>query len=240
MMRNAKFTLVELLVVISIIAMLAAILMPALAKSREMSKRIVCVGNLKQMGTAMAMYSSDYDGYVLTHRVDSAAAGTVEYGHWWARDGMGGYLNYKGGKSFSYATVKWKGGVFDCPTNPNGLDIGQSGSGTINYGFNTNSLGLGMAVIGAGGTITPFLKAQNVSPDTLVAGDTGPVFNNANGSSYFGYGVWASYGLWGVNPLHSNGYNSLGFSGAVEYFKYLQLHTQKDQSIEPRITRERD
>ena len=79
-----------------------------------------------------------------------------------------------------------------------------------------------------------------VSSDTLIIEDTGPVSNNVNGCTYFGFGIWGSYGLWGVNPLHSTGYNALNISGNVEYFRYYQLHTQKDQSIEPRITIERD
>jgi prepilin-type N-terminal cleavage/methylation domain-containing protein/prepilin-type processing-associated H-X9-DG protein len=59
--RNRGFTLIELLVVIAIIAILAAILFPVFAQAREKARTISCLSNLKQMGTALLLYSQDYD-----------------------------------------------------------------------------------------------------------------------------------------------------------------------------------
>ncbi len=56
------FTLIELLVVIAIIAILSAILFPVFAQAREKARQSACLSNTKQIGTALVMYLSDYDG----------------------------------------------------------------------------------------------------------------------------------------------------------------------------------
>ncbi len=60
-MKRKGFTLVELLVVIAIIALLMGILMPALARVRQVAHRLVCGTNLSGIGKAMLIYANDYD-----------------------------------------------------------------------------------------------------------------------------------------------------------------------------------
>ena len=55
--QKSAFTLIELLIVIAVIAILAALLFPAFAHAREKARAATCVSNLKQLGQVMAMYT---------------------------------------------------------------------------------------------------------------------------------------------------------------------------------------
>ncbi len=79
------FTLIELLVVVAIIAILAAMLLPALNRAREQAKAASCQQNEKNLSMAMNMYSTDYGGYLTWHEHRSTTAGSRRYCNsvWW-------------------------------------------------------------------------------------------------------------------------------------------------------------
>ncbi len=58
---------------VAIIAILAAMLLPALRQARERARQTVCINNLKQVGLAMFMYANDWDGYLPRTYADSAS-----------------------------------------------------------------------------------------------------------------------------------------------------------------------
>jgi len=78
------FTLIELLVVIAIIAILASILFPVFARAREKARQASCLNNLKQIGVAVSMYATDYDGEMpwLQQYVLWGAIGTLGLPPW--------------------------------------------------------------------------------------------------------------------------------------------------------------
>ena len=65
MKRKTRFTLIELLIVIAIIALLAAMLLPALGKVKDQGRRTSCVNNLKQMSIQMMNYTNTFNDYVV-------------------------------------------------------------------------------------------------------------------------------------------------------------------------------
>ena len=82
-MRKAQgFTLVELLVVIAIIALLMAILMPALARVRMQAKAVVCTQQLKQWALVFRMYTGENDGYFMCC-CSGGPWGDGGMGYWW-------------------------------------------------------------------------------------------------------------------------------------------------------------
>src|SRR6185437_10459407 len=84
-MRNrfgGGFTLIELLVVVAIIALLIAMLLPALGQAREVSRRSVCLANLKGLNTGWHIYASDYSDQVnlgISYEPGDAGFGAIDW-----------------------------------------------------------------------------------------------------------------------------------------------------------------
>ena len=91
-MKKIRFTLIELLVVIGIIAILAAMLLPALMQAREKARTTSCINNQKQIGTAIVFYQDESGGYYPHAYLTAAIDGTES---WAAYLVQRKYLNFK-------------------------------------------------------------------------------------------------------------------------------------------------
>ena len=133
---SAGFTLIELLVVIAIIAILAAILFPAFATARESARRISCVSNLKQIGSAAMQYSQEFDERVIPANMNNLNWTQV----------IQPYL--KSGGTGGTASAGDMGSVMSCPSRP----FGEPGDYAVNAnitGFGTSRPSKSLAAIDA-------------------------------------------------------------------------------------------
>jgi len=106
--QQRGFTLIELLIVIGTIALLMAIMLPALNRARGQTRTIVCLSNLRQLGLAFACYANDYDDYAmpLFEQPDT---------YWWGRKLSNGIDHTKG---FVWPYLKGelkRESVYECP-----------------------------------------------------------------------------------------------------------------------------
>lgn len=115
MERQNKFTLIELLIVIAIIAILASMLLPALGKAREAAKQSYCLNNLKQIGTACMMYSDDF-GNKYFPPVDVSWAQTDNARKLWPNF-LDSYLGEWHINKIYYPAGKSPNKIYLCPTH---------------------------------------------------------------------------------------------------------------------------
>lgn len=120
--------MIELLVVIAVIALLMALLVPALARAREQAKKVVCTAHVKGLGVALRMYVDDYDGR--TH--DSPNQGLWDN----AFEGGTTVIKYKANDSLAYWGIAYEPyarnkKIFRCPATRRVDDWPENGWGRM-------------------------------------------------------------------------------------------------------------
>ena len=139
-MKQKHFTLIELLVVIAIIAILAAMLLPALSAARERARGTQCIGNLKQFGTGLTVYTMDNNDFYVIARTGITPYDSCNYLDFLAPYIFGQEVT-KNGSNFSSIG---DGANLLCPTTAycaynkilNSDKVGGNGKGKITYGYN--------------------------------------------------------------------------------------------------------
>jgi prepilin-type N-terminal cleavage/methylation domain-containing protein len=194
MQGRKGFTLIELLVVIAIIAILAAILFPVFAQAREAARKTGCTNNLKQLGTAVAMYTQDYD-----EKYPGLQSAAINRG--WA------------GEIFTY--VK-NAGVYKCPDDASTCT--GAGQVTVSYTWNKhlNLGGTGEAACNLAALTAPastiMLMECNTTSNCTVVTDPTEVTSIATGGS-----TSASY--YPIRHSAQSGSNYLLSDGHVKFLR---------------------
>ena len=208
MNKSRGFTLIELLVVIAIIAILMAILMPALNRAREQGKRIACLNNLKQLTLAWIMYADDNDG-----RICAANIGHSDYG-WVAAMDVSDPLTsqiaaMKRGMLYEYCSnLK----LYKCPTGIRG----EMRTYSVVSSMNTNVGGSWKGKVLKN-------KTEILRPsERLVFVDEGRISN-------FAFSVYYNEPSWRDRPplRHGNGTNFSFADGHSDYWKWKDSLTVK-------------
>lgn len=189
------FTIVELLVVISVIAVLLSIITPTLSASRESARRVICLSNLRSLGLAVQMYREDHDGALpYANHLYVIKLGWTE-----PLDALGPYLDVELPSVDAHGDVV-TGQPFRCPSDP-----GYAEESGCSYGYIPGAF--------MGPVVTPEQNeqaiAKQVTMDVYLRGRAAmPVFRDM--------GSWHPGGPRGDHaPDAAIGRNSLRFDNSI-------------------------
>lgn len=119
--KNPRFTLVELLVVVTIIGILSSLLLPAIQRARAKARGITCTGNLKQFGLMHMSYASDNDGRLLSPQAIADNSSSTPTRWWHIRTSNpvsgGGTYQYLTRAYYDYGLTPTARGLL-CPDEP--------------------------------------------------------------------------------------------------------------------------
>ncbi|MDD5458571.1 MAG: type II secretion system protein [Phycisphaerae bacterium] len=166
------FTLVELLIVVSITSLLLATIMPALRKAKQQAQALACMNNVRQLSLAFISYGCDYDYYTMPSAYTNIGT------YWWGRKLSDG-INHKDGIMWPYLKSDLgKKSVFECPSQPfgsyklQGVPPGQKDEPkwiTSTYGYNGYYLCSPQSGW-YGINFRPWLKTTNIpNPSAVIA-----------------------------------------------------------------------
>jgi prepilin-type N-terminal cleavage/methylation domain-containing protein/prepilin-type processing-associated H-X9-DG protein len=131
------FTLVELLVVIGIIAVLIAILLPALNRARKSAMTVQCASNLRQLYILTEMYSTTYRQYTMPSR---CWQGSAQSNYWCGVDVLGPLMGIKrvGNNNAQIQALDRIAKILDCPAVNRQKPASSTSVFQVDYTYNTN------------------------------------------------------------------------------------------------------
>jgi prepilin-type N-terminal cleavage/methylation domain-containing protein/prepilin-type processing-associated H-X9-DG protein len=134
--RRAAFSLIELLVVVAVLGLLASLLFPALARTKESARQTTCLTNLRQLGIAAQLYWDDHQSATFRYRIASDADGDT-YWFGWLQRGSEGHRNFDRTKGALYPYLGGRG-VELCPALDYSLAEFKKKADGAAYGYGYN------------------------------------------------------------------------------------------------------